>query len=62
MTEIEYIRATNEEKVSLALDIMRDVLAGDDYGITAQEKIAITVLLARARGNLSASYKVESEE
>ena len=62
MTETEYIRATNRVKVSLALDIMREVVEDDDYGITAQEKVEITRRLAKAQDKLFASYKLEPEE
>lgn len=59
MTEIEYIRATNRVKISMALTILRDVLPGDDYAITDVELIEITKRLSRAQDKLFASYKCE---
>ena len=42
MEEAEYIKATNRVKVSMALTIMRDVLPGEDWGITPDELSEIT--------------------
>lgn len=59
MTEIEYLRATNRVKVSMAREILRDVLPGDDYGITDDELVEIQRLLSQAEDKLFASYKLE---
>ena len=56
MTEIQYIKTTNRVKVSMALAILRDVLPGDDYGITAKELSEITSRLRRAEEKLFSSY------
>ena len=37
MRESVYIVATNRVKVSMALHILRDTLAGDEYGIDASK-------------------------
>jgi len=58
MTEIEYIRATNRVKVSMAKVILRDVLPGDEYGITPAELTAIMVLLSEAEVKLFSSYEI----
>jgi hypothetical protein len=61
MTEIEYLRATNRTKVSMALTIMRDVLpgAGDEYGISGEEKYEIMRLLSLAESKLFSSYEIK---
>ena len=56
MTEIEYIRATNRAKVSMTLAILRDVLPGDDYGITDAKLKEIISRLSQAQDKLFASY------
>ena len=44
MTDSEYIKATNRVKISIALTVLRDVLAcdSDEYGITPNELVKIT--------------------
>ena len=59
MTETEYIRATNRVKVSMALTILRDILIGEDYGITDAELTEITKRLSQAQDKLFTSYKCE---
>ena len=56
MTEREYIRATNRVKVTNALQIMRDVMPGDEYGISEVQKSEITRRLADAENRLFYSY------
>jgi hypothetical protein len=58
MTEIEYIRATNSVKVSLALHAINDVHAGGDYGISEEERLEITSRLSQAQEKLLAVIKV----
>lgn len=58
MKERDYIRATNRVKISMARAILRDVLAGDDYGITANELARITRPLAEAETKLFSSYEI----
>lgn len=57
--EDDYIRSTNRVKVSLALTILRDVLPGNDYGITDDEELEIIGLLSKAQDKLFASYEIE---
>ena len=52
MNEKEYLIATNRAKISMALGIMRDVLGGENFGISEKEVRAITRLLADAEGKL----------
>jgi hypothetical protein len=61
MTEIEYLRATNRTKVSMALTIMRDVFPGTDdgYGISREDKYEIIRLLTLAEEKLFASYEIK---
>ena len=58
MTEIEYIKATNRVKVSLALQIMKDILPGDEYGITDEKYHEITKRLSSVQDELLASYEL----
>lgn len=37
MREEDYIMATNKAKIEAALNVLGDVLPGDDYGITKME-------------------------
>ena len=62
MTEEEYIKATNRVKVSAALTIMRDVLAGDDYGISESELTDIVAPLYRAETKLFKSFKLDKSD
>lgn len=59
MTEIEYIRATNRVKVTMALTILRDVLSGEEYGITDKELAKIVLQLSSAQNKLFASYDLK---
>jgi len=61
MTEIEYIIATNRVKVSTALSIMRDVLAGEEYGISKKDCREITSRLSAAQDRLFASVEIDTE-
>ena len=58
MTKIEYTRATNLVKVSVALHAMRDVLPGNRHGISAEECDTIRALLLDAENRLFGSFKV----
>jgi len=60
MTEAEYLRATNRAKVSMAMSILREVLPGDDYGITENELCEITKRLREAEDKLFASYNLKT--
>ena len=59
MNEIEYIRATNRVKISAALVIVRDVLDGEDFGVTSDELLQIRKLLAAAERKLFRSYSID---
>ncbi len=61
MNEKNYLRATNRAKVSMALMIMRDVLGGDDYGITNEGVSEIRRLLSNAEDRLFGSYSLVEE-
>ena len=61
MTESEYIKATNRVKVSVALTIMRDVLPGDNCGITCDEASEIKRLLRNAEEKLFSAVEIEEE-
>ena len=52
MKEAEYIKTTNRVKVSMALTIMRDVLPGEDWGITPDELSEITRRLCSSEEKL----------
>ena len=58
MTENDYIKATNRTKVSAALTILQDVLAGDDWGITKSELSNIVEPLQHCEKRLFASYEL----
>ncbi len=62
MTEQDYIKATNRVKISAALVICRDVLGGDEYGISEQEMQEIKCLLSNAEAKLFASFELEEGE
>ena len=48
MDDIEYIKVTNRSKLSSAGAILSDVLCGEQYGITLEERQKITVPLWEA--------------
>lgn len=62
MTEKQYIIATNRVKVSLALQILRDVFPGDEYGITATELSHIRRSLSLIETRLFGATKIEEPE
>lgn len=59
MTEDDYLKATNRVKISMALNIMRDVLPDDAYGINHNETMVIIKALILAEKKLFASYKLD---
>jgi hypothetical protein len=61
MKEREYIASTNRVKVSMALKILRDVLPGEEYGITDIQLSEIVSRLAVAEDNLFQSYKCTAD-
>lgn len=62
MTEEDYIKATNRAKVTAALGILRDVLPGDDYGISQEEFTAFMAPLHEAEERLFKSYELINED
>lgn len=58
MKETEYIKATNRVKVSMALTILRDVLPGKDYGISAEDLTEIAKRLRKAEEELFSSFEI----
>lgn len=61
MTEAEYIKATNRAKVSMALTIMRDVLPGEDYGVSEVEATGVKVRLKALEERLLGCVDIEGE-
>ena len=61
MTETEYIIATNRVKVSIALSIMRDVLAGEKYGISKKDCQEIASRLSAAQDRLFALVEIDTD-
>lgn len=62
MTEEDYIKATNRVKISAALVIVRDVLAGDDYGVSEADHAGIVKLLRDAEVKLFKSFELEAAD
>ena len=55
MTETEYVRVTNRLKISIALEIIRDVLGTietDDFGITDEDLAIVRKILRSAEVRL----------
>ncbi len=61
MTESEYITATNRVKISIALNILHDVLPGENNGITDEQLKEIMKPLKKAEDKLFMSYRCKSE-
>lgn len=56
MTESEYIKATNRVKVTMALNIFRDTVPGEDCGISEDDWDHITGILRMVEKELFSSY------
>ena len=55
MTETEYVRVTNRVKISIALEIIRDVLGSietEDFGITDEDLATVRKILRSAEVRL----------
>ncbi len=52
MKEDEYIKVTNRVNITRAKDALRDVLSGDNYGISKQELSDIDLALRRIEDRL----------
>lgn len=61
MTETEYLKATNWTKVKIMQTILRDILPGNNYGISKQELLYIKIKLAKVEINLAKSFELEEE-
>ena len=62
MTEKEYVIAANRVRVSNALQILRDVMTGSEYGISSRKLAEITQKLAKAETTLFALYKCAADD
>ena len=62
MTESDYLKATNRAKVSAALVILRDVLAGDDYGVSTNQMAEIKMKLYTVEKQLFDSYETKEDK
>ncbi len=58
MIEKDYIIATNRVKVTFAISLMRDVLAGDEWGISEKQKARIMRPMCDAESRLFAETKI----
>lgn len=61
MDEKTYLKATNRVKISAALNIIRDVLPGEDFGISDAERSKIISGLQTLEENLFASFTLDPE-
>lgn len=59
MDEKDYLLATNLTKVSAALQILRDVLPGPEWGITVEELQKATKPLCESQGKMYQALHVE---
>lgn len=62
MSEDEYIRVTNLCHIRTALTVLRNVLPGEGWGLTDEQKLAITKPLAEAGMRLEELADQEDEE
>ena len=62
MKNSEYIKATNRVKISIALTIIRDVLPGDDYGISEEYHALVISNLMAAEKRLFAAFECDSDD
>lgn len=58
MNENDYIKATNKVKISLALNIMREILDCDDCGISDDDYEKIISLLVEAENKIYLSFDI----
>ena len=61
MKEREYIKATNRVKISMAMAILRDVLLGDDCGVTGKELREIMQPLSLLETQLFGEIEIEED-
>lgn len=60
MTESEYIKVTNRVNITRAKDAIRDILPGDEYGITEEEEQSLMRLLTRVERRLFTAIEIET--
>jgi hypothetical protein len=58
MTENDYLKVTNRTRVSIALKILRDVMPGENYGISDEECSEIIKKLTDIEDRLFALCKI----
>ena len=61
MKESEYIKATNRVKISAALTLLRDVLTGEDYGISKDDLAKATAPLCEAEEKLFSMIEIQDD-
>jgi hypothetical protein len=61
MTEQEYIIATNRVKITIAIAAIRDVLPGDNFGISDKEEGEVMRILCDAEQRLFGLTKIDEE-
>ena len=59
MTEAEYLITANKAKICAAMDLVRDVLPGDKWGVSKQERGEIMDLLYVCRNRLADMIYIE---
>jgi hypothetical protein len=60
ITETEYIKITNQVKITAALGILREVIGG--YGISEEDIMDIRCKLSNVKDGLFGSYDVQEDE
>jgi len=59
VTEHEYIRTTNMVKVTAAINLIRDCLAGDDYLLSKDDRSNVLSILSKAQADMIDSVELE---
>jgi len=62
MTENEYIIATNRVNITSAIRILKDVLAGDEWGVPKEEFNAQIQKLYEIEESLFSKTEIETED
>lgn len=61
MTEEDYIKATNRVKISAALNLVRDCVGGDEYGVSELAISELEQKLVDIERDLFSSYSIEAQ-
>lgn len=61
MTESDYIIATNRVKITIAKNIIVDVLSGDDWGVSDGQRKALLDVLYTIEDRLFSMIKTEGD-